>query len=127
MEELPKKHRIFIYNSLKKGFFWHNDYLGNGNSRFLGNFVSEPIYTLYIDALPFLVREDSEAGAKGEVYEIDDEVLRKIDDLEKCPVFVKREMIAVKGEDGKEIRAWTYVYPNRFKGKSWVHKEFEWI
>lgn len=126
-EELPKKHRLFVYGSLKKGFFWYNEYLGNGKSRSLGTFVTGCDFTLYIDALPFMVREDSECGVKGEVYEVCDEVLRAIDKLESCPVFVRRELIEVTDEKGEKVLAWTHVHPNRFKGKSWVHKEFEWI
>lgn len=126
-EELPKKNKLFVYNSLKKGFFWHNDYLGNGKSKKLGDYVTNAEYSLFIDALPFLVKDDSECGVKGEVYLVDDEVLKSIDRLESCPVFVKRDLIEVKNESGEIVLAWAHIHPHRFRDKPWVCKEFEWI
>jgi gamma-glutamylaminecyclotransferase len=127
MEQGTKQHRIFVYNSLKQGFVWHNEYLGNGQSKYLGAFTSGPNFSLYIDALPFMVAEPSNTGVRGEVFEIDDSILKRLDGLEKCPRFVKREMIEVVDETGELVRAWAYIYPNRFKHKEWIYKEFEWV
>jgi gamma-glutamylaminecyclotransferase len=116
---------IFVYGTLKNGFYWHDKYLAD-KSNFLGPAVTSKEYSLYIDGLPHMVFEESDTGVKGELYEVDTEVLAAIDDLESHPMVYRREIIETFKEDGTPVKAWAYLRPKSFKGKN-AWKEFEFL
>ena len=118
---MKKNIKLFVYGTLKKGFYWHEEYLGE--SEFIGPCRTSTDFTLYIDALPFLVEEKASEPVIGELYQIDTETLANIDRLEGHPVAYKRDLITVFDEDDNEIKAWAYIYPNVFRGKKHVIKE----
>lgn len=115
---------IFVYGTLKKGQYWHDKYLNS--AKFIGTGLCDKSYTLYIDALPFLVKEDSKDMVQGEVYQISEEILKSLDKLECCPILVDRDVVAIKLESGETIKAWTYVHENKFKGRKGPYKEVNW-
>lgn len=122
-----KIHRIFIYGTLKKGQYFHNQYLSGDKSNFLGNATTSNEYQLYIDGMPHLIREKTDTPCKGELYEINDDVLKSLDDLESHPIVYKRELIDVYDEKGQRVLAWGYLRSPSFKGKSQAHKEEEFF
>ncbi|MDQ7056677.1 MAG: gamma-glutamylcyclotransferase family protein [Persephonella sp.] len=101
------KNFVFVYGTLRKGF-WNHSFLGN--SRFLGYGKTKEKYSLYADSIPYVVKEPL-TQIKGEIYEVDDETLQRLDELEGHPSFYKRELVDVITEDGKLIKAWIYFYP----------------
>lgn len=117
--------KLFVYGPCKKGFKFHNDYIGE--AKFLGNVKTDGYYSLYVDVLPFMVKEASTTGVKGEVYEMKPEALDQIDSLVGIPFGVKREIIDVFDESGTKVIAWAYVWLNRYKGKKHIFKEIEWL
>ncbi len=121
------KQLVFVYGTLKKGFFYHDKYLGDGKGEFVSTASVGNDYSLYIDALPFMVREKSDTGVKGELYEVNADTLKNLDDLEGHPIFYKREAIEVKDADGNIKNAWAYIYPSVFDGKSRAFKDSEFI
>lgn len=120
-----KKQRVFVYGTLKSGMYFHDAYLGGDKSNFVGPAVTTKDYTLYVRGLPFMVRETSDTGVKGELYEVDESVLASLDELEGHPIFYKRDIIEVNDKDGKKVLAWGYLYPKFFKGKEYAHTEEE--
>ncbi len=122
---MKRVNRVFVYGTLKKGQFFFNKYLGDGKSDFLGKGVTTNEYTLYVDGLPHMVRETSDTGVKGELYEIDGKVLKSLDDLE-APIY-NREIIEVIDETGEKVLAWAYLRPVHFKGRGSAWKEEEFI
>lgn len=124
---MKKVHRLYVYGTLKKGHYFHNEYLGEDKSKYLGPVTAGLDYSLYIDGLPHLVIEKTDKPVKGELYEVDDDVLKRIDDLEGHPNVYFREIIEVFDEMGDRILAWTYLRPLHFKGKTQSYKaeEFE--
>ncbi len=120
------KHLVFCYGTLKLGFYWHDKFLGNGKSTFIGPAVTSKDYTLYVEALPVVIKERGDLGAKGEVYEVNDEVLKSLDDLESHPEFYKRELIEVTTSEGETLTAWCYMRSKHFAGKnhSFITDEF---
>lgn len=120
-----KNQRIFVYGTLKNGFYFHDSFLGGEKSVFLGKAVTSTDFTLYIDSLPNMVREVSDNGVKGEVYEVSEEVLKALDKLEGHPNFYKRDMIEVNLGDDKKINVWAYVRPYHYRGREYATKEEE--
>ncbi len=71
--------RVFVYGTLMKNCYNHENYLGG--QKFLGRAVL-PGYALYnLGSYPGVVR-DEEERVLGEVYEIDQQVLEQLDWLE---------------------------------------------
>jgi len=107
-------HRVFIYGTLKRGF--PNDITHMNDVRLVGRFRSVVAYTLVIGGKwfsPYLIAEPGE-GYKvfGEVIEVDDRGLEKLDRMEGTHVAngYRRIRIAIEhGDDHAFFEAWTYV------------------
>lgn len=121
------KHRLFVYGTLKNGFTFHDEYLGNGKSEFVGKALASPDYSLYVGAQPHMIREHTDKHVKGELYELGTDILEDLDYLEGHPVIYKREIIEVYGEDGNKLLAWAYLRPKNFRDKALCFKEDEYI
>lgn len=116
-----------MYGTLKKGQYFYEKYLGEGKSIFLGRAIASPDYSLYIDGMPHMVKEPTDKPVKGELYEIDDDILAAIDELEAHPLVYKRELIEVYDDTGERVLAWAYLRPVHFKGKANAWKEEEFV
>lgn len=78
---MNKKHLIAVYGSLLSGLGNHRVIQGE-NTEFLGEFISEPVYSLYsLGGFPGL-KENGKTAVKMEVYSVDDETARRVDMLE---------------------------------------------
>lgn len=121
------KHKLFVYGTLKNGFTFHDAYLGNNKGVFLGRAFASPEYSLYVGAQPHLIQEKTDKAVKGELYEIDQDVLDAIDYLEGHPVIYKREIIEIYTEEGEKLSVWAYLRSKNFKDKSQCFKEEEYV
>ncbi len=96
-------HRVFVYGTLKKGYHNHH-HLKNckfEEAEALG-------FTLHASAyLPYVIQ--GEGIVYGELYEVDDEILRRLDYLEGHPKFYKRIETPIKVAD-RIVPAWIYIY-----------------
>lgn len=105
-EEKPVSnvHRVFVYGTLMKGEHHHE---AISQARFLGLAETKPEYELVqIDYYPAMLP----GGASkiiGEIYEVDDATLKKLDELEEVPTQFVRETITLS--DGSS--AFVYVLP----------------
>lgn len=73
--------KIFVYGSLREGMYNYDKYL-KGNSIFLGyGYVKGSLYSLKGVSYPAIL--EGKENILGEVYEIDDELLKEIDALEE--------------------------------------------
>ena len=93
--------RLFVYGTLKIGF--HNAYYLE-DARILGEFVTEPVYSMYDFGRYPAVSENGKTAIAGEVYDISEKLLASIDLLEWCPDFYQRVMIETSFGG-----AWMYV------------------
>ncbi len=91
---------IFVYGSLRKGFI--NNFLLK-NQNYLGEFITKKEYHLFGPKsllFPYLVESQinnqKQVNIYGEVYEIDETTLKKIDDYTNNPDFYLRKSIKVK-------------------------------
>ncbi|XP_031622082.1 putative gamma-glutamylcyclotransferase CG2811 [Contarinia nasturtii] len=114
---------IFVYGTLKIN--QPNHYLmldpANGASRFIRNGTTDDKYPMVMGTrynIPFLVDlKDVGLNINGEIYEVDEQMLARLDEFEGHPHYYLRKQIAVKSDDGKQYLCWTYLltkYPEDF-------------
>lgn len=120
---MSKPHKVFVYGTLKNGFYFHKEYLSGDKSNFLGPALASLDYSLYIDGMPHLVKEKAEKPVKGELYEVDSEVLKRLDSLEEPAYY--RELIEVTNSTGETLQVWAYLRPRFFRGHQFAWKEEE--
>jgi gamma-glutamylcyclotransferase (GGCT)/AIG2-like uncharacterized protein YtfP len=101
MEQSATKHLIFVYGTLKSG--QRNNWYLRGQT-FKGHFRTEPRYRLFdAGTYPLLVPADKGGRAiRGEVYEVDDLALERLDFHEGAPWKFRRAAVEVPGLAGVE-------------------------
>jgi gamma-glutamylcyclotransferase (GGCT)/AIG2-like uncharacterized protein YtfP len=98
------KFLVFVYGTLMQGE--HNDHCRR-SAEFRGKARTRPEFTLIsMDFYPALVKVGS-TSVEGELYLVDEDVLRYLDYLERHPKFYRREIITM--DDGEE--AYAYLLP----------------
>ena len=97
-------HIVFVYGTLMKGELHHTSI---AHARFVRAAETLPEYDLVqIDYYPAML-EGGQCRIMGELYEIDDETLKRLDELEEVPHYYERRTIELA--DG--TAAQTYVMP----------------
>ena len=88
--------KLFVYGTLRSGY---GNYRLLRGCRCLGTLRTVPGYRLYHYGIPYVVPSPrSSASVEGEVYEVNEAALARIDDLEGHPIFYERK--PVKLSDG---------------------------
>lgn len=106
-------HLIFVYGTLKRGGGNHHFLQDDRIVKFVGEFTTEPHYRLYSwHGLPCLVKYRKGNSIKGEVYEVDDDTLQVLDDLEGT--LYTKEPIQVKSLEGVEAYIFNRPITNEF-------------
>lgn len=98
------KHLVFVYGTLRRG--------GAGamsnrfpDSKFIADAkVSGSLYDL--GAHPGLLLDESDSPVTGEVYEVDDETLNRLDDFEASSHYLRKQVEVTLGAHRKVC--WTY-------------------
>lgn len=113
-------HKVFVYGSLLSGLGNHGLLTG---SAFIGKAITPPEFTMLdLGAFPGVVHT-IEGGSTviGEVYEVDDMTLRRLDHLEgydsddpKSGLYNRMQIPTEFGE------AFIYTYNNMY-GRSYIH------
>jgi gamma-glutamylaminecyclotransferase len=101
-------HRLFVYGTLKEGF--RNFHINRGR-RFGGEFVTaqpHPLYLVGDFGLPWLLHQPGEGlVVSGQLFEVDDAVLRDMDTLERIdePGYYQRLPLQVRDTAGGALHA----------------------
>ncbi len=118
---MSKLELLAVYGTLKRGCGNHK-YLSD--SKFVGTGVTLEKFVLVVSVIPYCIPIDSAGEMRKyaspihvEVYEVSAEKLERIDELEGHPFWYKRKKVDVKLENGKIVKTWFYIYPNRIQGK----------
>ena len=92
---------VFVYGTLKRG---QRNFHYLRESLFVGEFTTEDIYSMYqFDNYPAVCVNGPHA-IQGEVFQIDDEQFRALDELELYPDYYQRIVI-----DTHYGQAWMYI------------------
>ena len=98
------QHLVFVYGTLRRGGSRAMSTLFP-NSKFIADAkVSGSLYDL--GAYPGLILTESNSSVIGEVYEVDDEVLNKLDDIEASSYYSRKQVEVSIGTYGRAC--WTY-------------------
>ena len=103
-----RKHSVFVYGTLKRGFPNH---FFLERATFLGAGRTSAKYALYEGEYPFVIKDEAVSRIAGEVYEVDDVTLARLDQLEQHPDFYRREQAEVMLTSGFLVTAWVYFFP----------------
>jgi gamma-glutamylcyclotransferase (GGCT)/AIG2-like uncharacterized protein YtfP len=87
---MSEKKLLFVYGSLRQGLGNHS-FLRDENVSYLGNFITEPEWTMIsLGGFPALL-EGGNTAITGELYSVPEPVYRAIERLEGYPTFYNRK------------------------------------
>eukprot|EP01064_Diplonema_japonicum_P038607 TRINITY_DN940_c0_g1_i3.p1 TRINITY_DN940_c0_g1~~TRINITY_DN940_c0_g1_i3.p1 ORF type:complete len:163 (+),score=28.15 TRINITY_DN940_c0_g1_i3:43-531(+) len=98
---------VFVYGTLKKGFYNHENVMKKRAEcyEYIGDATTSEKYPLLLDvyAVPYLVRKSGMGHCiSGELYQVTDEGLQALDELEGVPGRYCRELISVTPKGSTE-------------------------
>jgi gamma-glutamylcyclotransferase (GGCT)/AIG2-like uncharacterized protein YtfP len=93
-------HRVFVYGTLKRGI--HNHHLLK-SSQYLGEAYTVDPFKMFNVGFPVIRFDDNGLSVHGEVYDVDDETLKKLDGLENEGVMYDRKEIPVVFPGGQPV------------------------
>lgn len=88
------KHLVFVYGTLKRNNWNNAHYLSTSN--FLGTSYTRDKFTLYSSGIPFVHSSPPTCRIKGEVYEVTNATLVRLDSLEGHPHSYERRLTTVR-------------------------------
>lgn len=104
--------KVFVYGTLMQGYGNHRNYLSQ--SEFLGKGEITG-YALYaVSSFPGVVLEAGEK-VKGEVYNVDDPTLKRLDSLEGEGSLYLRKQVEVL-LNGQLVQGWAYLWNHETEG-----------
>ena len=97
--------KLFVYGTLKRGHL--RDYYLSGQ-RYLGEAITFPKYRLlnFHGRFPLLVENENGVNVKGEIWDIDDDCLERLDYLEAEGEAYERMNISVIGYEDIVAYIW---------------------
>jgi gamma-glutamylaminecyclotransferase len=102
-------HRVFVYGSLQRGEANHRMM---ADARFIARAHTRPAFDLFdLGSFPAMAT-NGRTAISGELYDLDDQVLERLDVFEGCPRLYQREFVALA--DGTHAEA--YVMLRRVVG-----------
>jgi gamma-glutamylcyclotransferase (GGCT)/AIG2-like uncharacterized protein YtfP len=105
-------HRIFVYGTLKGGFW--NHYLLEG-CEFFGSAATVPTYKMIENGFPVIMPDPEGKPVAGEIYTVDDERLERLDQLEHEGSSYDRRLIDVTLPlaSGERLPTKAFIYVGR--------------
>jgi gamma-glutamylcyclotransferase (GGCT)/AIG2-like uncharacterized protein YtfP len=109
---------IFVYGTLRRGEPNHRELAG---ARFVATAQTAPVYDLVdLGAYPALL-EGGVTAVRGELYEVDDGGVERLDDFEDVPALYDRKAVAIPGSP-----ALAYVMRRDIAGPAPVIASGDW-
>lgn len=98
---------VFVYGTLKKGF---GNHALLASSKFHGTDVVKDHTLIQSPGFPYMVESEG-SQARGEVYEVDERIVRYLDALEGYPTHYQKKEIRTEG--GREVFTY-YLDPEKW-------------
>ncbi|OQR73300.1 gamma-glutamylaminecyclotransferase B isoform 1 [Tropilaelaps mercedesae] len=114
LRQAAMSHRVFVYGTLKTGEPNHHVITNreNGVAQLLGAGRTVRVFPLLIAStfnIPYLLYKPGTGHrVRGEVYGVDDQMLKLLDDFENHPTYYKRQAEDIELDDGSTLSAWAY-------------------
>lgn len=103
-----KKHNVFVYGTLKKGF--HNHRWLNGSKLIAKDAEMCNLSLYHLGGFPG-AKPDEDGVIIGEIYEVDDDTLAGLDRLEGVPTLYQRHLlVGFEPLGDKDYDCYVYVY-----------------
>ena len=102
--------KVFVYGTLMSNYSNSGLLIG---SRKIGRGVTMDDFVLYCSVIPFVVEcpyDEQGYGIRGELYDVDDATLSRLDALEGHPHWYERKQVDVAVNRIK-YTAWMYIFP----------------
>jgi gamma-glutamylcyclotransferase (GGCT)/AIG2-like uncharacterized protein YtfP len=122
-EGLMNKHLVFVYGTLRRGGAGAMSVRFPGAKFIADAKVSGSLYDL--GAYPGLLLTASGSPVSGEVYEVDDETLRRLDDFEASSLYRRRQVEISLGSRGSVC--WTYEPDPEFYSPRRLITSGDWV
>lgn len=117
------KHLVFVYGTLRRGGVRAMPVLF-ADATFIDNAkVHGRLYDF--GEYPGLLLDESNSLVLGEVYEVDDGILDKLDEIEEESHYL-REQVELSVGEGRKI-CWVYVFDPRFYSRLILIESGDWI
>jgi len=102
---------VFVYGTLKSGF---NNNILLSDSKLVGPGVTDDMYVMYEDGIPYVSKSSKQSQISGEIYLVDGHTLEDLDMLEGHPQWYKREKTKVTyfNTEGELITDYAWLYFN---------------
>ena len=117
------QHLVFVYGTLRRGgvramplIFPDATFIDDAK-------VPGSLYDF--GAYPGLLLDESNSLVVGEVYEVDDEILKKLDEIETDSHYRRKQVELFVGEGRK--MGWVYVYDPQFYSRLVLIESGDWI
>ncbi|XP_055374256.1 putative gamma-glutamylcyclotransferase CG2811 isoform X2 [Condylostylus longicornis] len=114
MSRISKNHHVFVYGTLKRNqpnHYWLTD-PENGEAIFIGEGKTKEKFPLVVGTrynIPFLLNKVGVGNnIEGEIYEINDKMLSKLDILEDYPQYYDREIRDIQ-MGNETLKCWLYL------------------
>lgn len=119
--------KVFVYGSLKKGKALHHAMDG---AKFLGEGLIQGVL-FDLGSFPAVIEDPPEellskccGYVKGELYEVNHKIMKRLDQIEGHPIFYIRKPTTVNFLL-KKMNAWVYVIPYSHINKPRLNKHLE--
>jgi gamma-glutamylcyclotransferase (GGCT)/AIG2-like uncharacterized protein YtfP len=117
------KHLVFVYGTLRRDSARAMS-IRFPNSKFIAEAnISGSLYDL--GAFPGLLLNDSNSLVMGEVYEVDDEILKHLDDFEASSNYCRKQVEVALGAERR--RCWVYEPNPEFYSLRSLITSGDWI
>jgi gamma-glutamylcyclotransferase (GGCT)/AIG2-like uncharacterized protein YtfP len=117
------KHLVFVYGTLRRGgirampsLFPDSTFVDKAKVR--GRLYDFGEY-------PGLLLDESGSPVAGEVYEVDDEILNRLDEIETESYYLRKQLEITFGESRRAC--WVYVFDPEFYSQHTLIESGDWI
>ena len=102
---------VFVYGTLMRGNRNHRWMLqDNPGAEFVGEGWAEGVALYKVTSgYPGVILEAG-SRTRGEVFRVDQQILRRMDDLEDEGDLYRREKVAVSLDEGPTVETWVYLW-----------------
>lgn len=99
--------KVFVYGRLMANRNYHQHYLQGAT--FLGKGVIDDYKSYILGGLNGMIPEEGH-HVEGEIYEVDEKALSRLDHLHNLGTMFDRKMVDIKLENGESMQTEAYIW-----------------